>query len=84
VEPHVLDDPVLDPKIHPDHVAAKRVVLFVADVRVLETAEVPRVLVVVEDVLPVKLIISSSAGSSVQGRECTLGVPAKSKVSWGE
>jgi hypothetical protein len=57
VEPHVLDHPVLDSEIHPDHVAAKRVVLFVADVGVLETAEVPRVLVMVEDVLPVKLVV---------------------------
>jgi hypothetical protein len=61
MEPNVFDHSFLDAEVHPDHVPAQRVVLFVADVRVVETAEVPRVLVVVEDVLAVKLVVSGCA-----------------------
>src|SRR5205085_112657 len=49
--------------VDPEHVPAKRVVLLVADVRALETPEVPRVLVVVDDVLAVELIVGGDRGA---------------------
>src|SRR5205823_6103821 len=58
VEADVLDHAVLELKVHPHDVAAERVILLVADVGVLEPAIVPRVLVVVEDVLAVELIVN--------------------------
>src|SRR5436309_449640 len=58
VKADVLDHAVPDPEVHPDHVPAKRVVLFVADVGLLEAAIVPRVLVVVEYVLAIELVVS--------------------------
>src|SRR5207253_11207415 len=58
VESDVLDHAVADTEVHPDHVAAQRVVLLVADVGVLEAPVVSRVLVVVEDVLAIELVVS--------------------------
>src|SRR5207245_2004950 len=58
VEADVFDHAVVDAEVHPDHVAAQRVVLLVADVGVLEAAVVSRVLVVVEDVLAIELVVN--------------------------
>src|SRR5207248_7181053 len=58
VKPDVFDHAFVDAEIHPNDVAAERVVLFVADVGVLEATVVSRVLVVVEDVLAIELVVS--------------------------
>jgi hypothetical protein len=58
VEFHVLDEAVPELEVHTDHVTAERVVLLVGNVGVLDPPVVPRVLVVVEDVLAIKLLVS--------------------------
>src|SRR5689334_24624115 len=50
VEAQLVDAPVPDADLHAELVAAQRVVLLCLEVVRLELAEVPRVLVVVEDV----------------------------------
>src|SRR5579872_674195 len=87
VKPDVLYDSFLHAEIHADDVAAQGVVLLVADVGVLEAPEVARVLVVVEDELAVKLIVSRSPGSCTHPRSSTARgpreIPAKPPISWG-
>src|SRR5256885_957696 len=56
VEAEVRDLPVLDPNVHPQLVAAERVVVVELEVAGVELPEVPRVLVVVEDVVPVEIV----------------------------
>jgi len=57
VEADVGDVPVLDREVDADDVAAERVVLLVGERRRLQSPEVPRVLVVIQDVLPVELLV---------------------------
>src|SRR6202030_406470 len=64
VKPDVLDHAVLDLEVDADHIAAEGVVLLVGNVRVLEPAEVPRVLVVVEDVLSIELVVSRNGAAA--------------------
>ena len=56
VEAQVRDLPVLDPDVHAQLVAAERVVVVELEVAGVELAEVPRVLVVVEDVVSVEIV----------------------------
>src|SRR5205807_9412624 len=57
VEANVLDLPLSDPELDADHVTAERVVLLVRERRRFQPSVVPRVLVVVEDVLAVELLV---------------------------
>ena len=64
VEAEVLDAAVLDDDVHAQLVAAERVVVVPLEVVRLELAEVPRVLVVLEDVVAVQSVHRYSSNTS--------------------
>jgi hypothetical protein len=54
VEAQLRDPPVLDPHVDAELVAAERIVVMPLEIAGIELAEIPRALVVVEDVVAVE------------------------------